>query len=73
MHIASAVGTRVLALYGPISPERSGPVGEGHRIVMHDELDCCPCNSFDCKNQSFRLCMEMITVDEVVQIAAEML
>lgn len=73
MHIASAVGTRVLALYGPISPERSGPVGEGHRIVMHDELDCCPCNSFDCKNQSFRLCMEMITVDEVVQIALEML
>ena len=73
MHIASAVGTRVLALYGPISPERSGPVGEGHRIVFHDELDCCPCNRFDCKNRSFRLCMEMITVDEVVQIAAEML
>lgn len=73
MHIASAVGTRVLALYGPISPLRSGPVGEGHRIVMHDELDCCPCNRFDCKNRSFRLCMEMITVDEVAQTAAEML
>lgn len=73
MHIASSVGTRVLALYGPISPERSGPVGEGHQIIMHDELDCCPCNRFDCKNRSFRLCMEMITVDEVAQIAAEML
>ena len=73
MHIAAAVGTRVLALYGPISPVRSGPVGEGHRIVMHDDLDCCPCNRFDCKNPSFRLCMEMITVDEVVQVATEML
>jgi heptosyltransferase-2 len=73
MHIASAVGTRVLALYGPISPERSGPVGVGHRIAMHAELDCCPCNRFDCKNRSFRLCMEMITVDEVMQIAKEML
>jgi heptosyltransferase-2 len=71
MHIASAVMTRVLALYGPISPERSGPVGAGHRIVMHGELDCCPCHRFDCKNPSFRLCMEMITLDEVMAAAAE--
>lgn len=73
MHIAAAVGTRVLALYGPISPVRSGPVGAGHRIVMHQELDCCPCNRFDCKNPSFRLCMEMISVAEVIQAACEML
>lgn len=73
MHIATAVGTRVLALYGPISPVRSGPVGEGHRIVMHAELDCCPCNRFDCRNASFRLCMESITVAEVSQTAREML
>jgi ADP-heptose:LPS heptosyltransferase len=73
MHIATAVGVRVLALYGPISPDRSGPVGAGHRIVMHPELDCCPCNRFDCKNPSFRLCMEMISIDEVQQTAAAML
>ncbi len=73
MHIAAAVGTRVLALYGPISPLRSGPVGDGHRVVMHEELDCCPCNRFDCNNPVFRLCMEMIPVDEVEQVAAEML
>ncbi|WP_224984990.1 glycosyltransferase family 9 protein [Geomonas agri] len=73
MHIAAAVGTPVLALYGPISPVRSAPLGEKHRIVMHDELECCPCNSFKCKIQSFRLCMEMITVDEVARTAAEML
>lgn len=73
MHIAAAVGTRNLALYGPISPVRSGPVGEGHRIVIHDELDCCPCNSFKCSNKEFRLCMERITVDEADKVAAEML
>lgn len=73
MHISAAVGTPVLALYGPISPVRSGPEGEKHRIIMHEELDCCPCNSFQCKNKEFRLCMELITVDEVVQAAAEML
>jgi heptosyltransferase-2 len=40
---------------------------------MHDELDCSPCNSFECKIKEFRLCMETITVDEVTQVAAEML
>lgn len=73
MHISVAAGTRVLALYGPISPVRSGPEGDGHRIVMHDELDCCPCNSFDCRHEPFRLCMDTITVDEVEKTAAEML
>lgn len=65
MHIAAAVGTPVLALYGPISPVRSGPIGNGHKIMIHDELDCCPCNSFTCVNSRFRLCMESISVDEV--------
>lgn len=73
MHMAAAVGTPVLALYGPISPVRSGPVGEGHRIVMHDELECCPCNSFECKHKDFRLCMETITLEEVAQVASQML
>lgn len=73
MHMAAAVGTPVLALYGPISPVRSGPVGEGHRILMHDEIECCPCNSFQCKEQEFRRCMELITVEEAARAAAEML
>jgi heptosyltransferase-2 len=72
MHIASAVGTRVVALYGPISPERSGPLGEGHRILMHSELHCCPCNSFSCKNKNFRECMKLISVEEVFSAIKEM-
>ena len=73
MHIAAAVGTRVIALYGPISPVRSGPVGQGHRILIHDELECCPCNIFECKHSIFRECMEQITVREALQACREML
>lgn len=73
MHIAAAVGTRVVALYGPISPVRSGPVGEGHRILIHDELECCPCNIFECKHSVFRECMERITVREALQACLDML
>lgn len=71
MHIASAVGARIIALYGPISPERSGPLGDGHRILMHGELHCCPCNSFTCKNENFRECMKLISVEEVFSAIKE--
>ncbi len=73
MHISAAVGTPVLALYGPISQLRSGPIGDGHRVVIHDELDCCPCNSFKCVNPRFRLCMESISVNEVFAVLSGML
>ena len=33
MHIAAAVGTPVLALFGPADDRRTGPYGEGHRVV----------------------------------------
>lgn len=33
MHLAAAVGTPVVALFGPANPERTGPYGEDHRIV----------------------------------------
>lgn len=34
MHAAAALGTPVVALFGPTLPERTGPWGEGHRIVQ---------------------------------------
>ena len=71
MHVASAVGTRIVALYGPINPERSGPLGDGHRILMHSELHWCPCNSFSCKNKTFRECMKLISVEEVFSAIKE--
>ena len=33
MHIAAAVGTPVVALFGPTDPARSGPWGTGHRVI----------------------------------------
>jgi heptosyltransferase-1 len=42
MHLAAALGTRVVALFGPTAPWRTGPFGEGHEIVRLD-LDCSPC------------------------------
>jgi ADP-heptose:LPS heptosyltransferase len=33
MHLAAAVGTPVVALFGPADPRRTGPWGEEHRVV----------------------------------------
>lgn len=39
MHIAAAVGTPVVALFGPTWPQRSGPWGPGHRILQASRPD----------------------------------
>ena len=45
MHIAVAVGTPVVAIFGSTNHHRSGPYGERH-IVVHSgvELGCNPCH-----------------------------
>jgi len=34
MHAAAALGTKVVALFGPTLPERTGPWGEGHQVIQ---------------------------------------
>ncbi|MDQ3347749.1 MAG: glycosyltransferase family 9 protein [Acidobacteriota bacterium] len=43
MHLAGAVGTPVVAVFGPSDPARYGPGGANDRIVRVD-LPCSPCN-----------------------------
>jgi heptosyltransferase I len=43
MHLAHAVGTPVIAVFGPSDPKRYGPRGV-HDIVVRIDLPCSPCN-----------------------------
>jgi ADP-heptose:LPS heptosyltransferase len=36
MHMAAAMGTRVVAVFGVTDPVKTGPLGEGHRIVTRE-------------------------------------
>lgn len=38
MHLAAAVGTRVVAVFGITDPGKTGPLGEGHRIVTAESV-----------------------------------
>lgn len=73
MHVATAVGTRVIALFGAADPARTGPVGEGHRVLQAHGVACVPCRSRKCTNSRHLACMEEITVDEVFAAVAELL
>lgn len=42
MHLAIACGKKVVSLFGPTSPERTGPFGEGN-LVIKSPVYCSPC------------------------------
>lgn len=45
MHIAAAVDTPVVALFGSTNPHRSGPYGDKHTVVQSGiKLGCNPCH-----------------------------
>ena len=71
MHIASAVGTPVVALFGPSSPREWGPC-RGPVEVLYKGLDCrshCPTT---CRKGEEN-CMRLIATDEVVAAAQRLL
>jgi heptosyltransferase-2 len=43
VHLATAVGTPVLAIFGPTSPERWGPPSPGRAVSL--PLPCAPCSN----------------------------
>ncbi|MGB9710949.1 MAG: lipopolysaccharide heptosyltransferase I [Thermodesulfovibrio sp.] len=67
MHLAVACGKKVVALFGPTSPQRTGPFGQGHLIVK-SELPCSPCFRRHCRDQK---CMREITPQVVYNRVVE--
>jgi heptosyltransferase II len=63
MHIANAVGTRVVALFGPTDPCRTAPTTVPATVLRRD-LACSPCFRATCP-YSDHPCMRLIEVDDV--------
>ena len=64
MHLAAFVGTPVIALFGPTDPIENAPFGKAPSIVVRKDVSCNPCRNRTCNNL---VCMDAITVDEVVK------
>ena len=65
MHVATAVGTPVVALFGSTDPLVTGPWGEGN-VVIKKDVPCSPCLKRICPTD--RQCMTLITVGEVEEV-----
>ena len=63
MHLAAAVGTGVVALFGPTDPGRTGPSGSPSRILDR-YVFCSPCYRDRCPYG--HECMREIEVDDVL-------
>ncbi|MDD3581223.1 MAG: lipopolysaccharide heptosyltransferase II [Desulfobacca sp.] len=69
MHLAAALGTPVVALFGPTAPWRTGPFGDGHKVVRLG-LACSPCFRRRCPNPE---CMTGIEVEGVLRAVQQIL
>jgi len=68
MHIAAAVGTSSVALFGPVSPERSAPSTEEGCRILYDQMFCSPCILYYARNRCRRginFCMYAIQPETV--------
>jgi lipopolysaccharide heptosyltransferase I len=64
MHLAAAVGTPVVAMFGPTDPRKIGPYGSGHAVLFKG-IDCSPCHRQRCVQDG--ACLNAISVDAVVE------
>lgn len=70
LHLACAVGAKVLAIFGPTDPRKYGPTGE-FDLVISKKLHCSPCENAKCAYDYE--CMKLITAEEVFDNAKIML
>lgn len=60
-HYAAALGARVIWLYGPTDPGRTGPYGEGQEVIQSEDPQA-PCRRRQCEGHD---CMGGIAVERV--------
>ena len=75
-HLASAMGTPTLTIFGPTVPEFGfGPLAERHVVAGHESLSCRPCSRHGpqrCPLGHWR-CMRELTPDYVSSLLTEVL
>jgi heptosyltransferase-3 len=65
MHLAAAVNTPAVALFGPSGVFNWGPWGEGHLVIKQD-WECLPCGKDGCEGGKISRCLVELTPAAVV-------
>ena len=67
-HLAPALGTKTLVIFGPTNPKTTKPLGSE---IIRKELDCAPCMLRECPID--HPCMTQISAEEVFEKARKIL
>jgi ADP-heptose:LPS heptosyltransferase len=71
MHIAAAVKTPVVAIFGPEDPVYTRPYTSPDKYqILHVDLPCRPCTGKECERP---LCMERVKQEDVLKACFELL
>ncbi len=68
-HVASAVGTKTLVIFGPTNPKTTRPWNA--EIIRREDVECSPCMLRDCPID--HRCMDWISADDVFERAKKLL
>ena len=69
-HIAVALGTPALTIYGPTHYKAWGPSNNPRHLEVHSADACAPCDRMACDNF---ICMDNIKVEDVLEKALRLL
>jgi ADP-heptose:LPS heptosyltransferase len=70
-HLAEAVGTPSVTLFGPTDPRRWAPLDQRAHPIVREPVGCSPCAYSDCPID--HRCLRRITPDEVIARASGLL
>ena len=71
-HIAAAVGTPTITIYGPSDWREWAPIGEHHRVVV-PPMECVPCRQKGCDGKEWSRCLETLETGQVQEVIREAL
>lgn len=73
MHIAAAMGTPTVAIFGPSGDKEWGPWNVAHRVVASSHHPCRPCGQDGCEGSKVSACLTELPVSEVLAACEELL
>ena len=76
MHMAAAMGTPVVAIFGPSGDREWGPwdpLHRGHRVVASNTHPCRPCGMAGCNDSKLSACLTTLPVEQVLAACEELL
>mgnify|MGYP003311849376 CR=1 FL=1 len=69
MHVAAAVDTPIIAIYGSTSPKINPPLS-AHATILWENLHCSPCNQRKCP-LTHTTCLQQLPASQVISVLTD--